>query len=305
MMYQTVLIDSLQQQNYLLKRATLHNTNYSDFTRQQQPAQQLLCLPLETPQPQATTPTNQPAAMMDDPVYLYDEQVFDRMLASEKRQNIPSYFGELDNSNNCPTIKNNKYQQQLDFNQTDRRALATWMNDVCLAEECQPDVFPLSILIVDRFLYFVKQTKRKQLQLLGSVALLLASKLRQTIQIPAKHLIYYTQDLITMQELKTWELFVLTTLKWDLNFITPVDYLDILLKRLTINDEHIISDIEEQTQRLIIQCCFDFKHSIYPSSIIAWACFLQALEFWNLEPDKTINFYPKILNKVSIGFNSH
>lgn len=195
---------------------------------------------------------------MEDPVYLGDEHVLSRMLASETRQELQSYF---------------ETRLQRDFNENDRRELAIWMRDVCLAEECQPEVFALSMQIVDRFLSFVR-TKRAQLQLLGSVALLLGSKMRQTNPIPARNLIYYTQDLITLNELKTWELFVLTTLKWDLALVTPVDYLDILIKRMKLSDEQTISDIEDEAQRMIVECClgesdklvFDFQISSLPRS---------------------------------------
>lgn len=201
---------------------------------------------------------------MEDPVYLSDEHVLSRMLASETRQEMQSYF---------------ETRLQRDFNEQDRRELAIWMRDVCEAEECQQDIFPLSILIVDRFLSFVR-TKRTQLQLLGAVALLLASKLRQTSQIPAKHLIYYTQDLITSSELKTWELFVLTTLKWDLALITPVDYLDILIRRMKLDD------IEEEAHRMIVECCLEYKYSLYPPSMIAWACLMRAMETLKLDSEQ-------------------
>lgn len=206
---------------------------------------------------------------MEDPVYLGDERVLSRMLASESRQEMESYF---------------ESRLQRDFSEQDRRELAIWMHDVCRAEECQPDIFPLSIIIVDRFLSFVK-TKRTHLQLLGAVALLLASKLRQTSQIPAKHLIYYTQDLITLDELKTWELFVLTTLKWDLTLITPVDYLDILMRRMELTDEKLACNIEEEALRLIVECCFDYKYSLYPPSMIARACLLRAMDFPDISDD--------------------
>lgn len=199
---------------------------------------------------------------MEDPVYLSDEKVLSRMLISETRQELHSYFDT---------------RMQRDFTENDRHELAVWMRDVCQAEECQPDIFPLSMLIVDRFLSFVK-TKRTQLQLLGAVALLLASKLRQTNQIPAKHLIYYTQDLITLNELKTWEFFVLTTLKWDLALITPIDFLDIFIKQMKFDDEQFTSDIEDEAHRMIAQCCLEFKYSLHPPSMIAWACLLRAIE---------------------------
>lgn len=183
---------------------------------------------------------------MEDPVYLKDEHVLSRMLKSEARQEMQSYF-------------ENNFQN--DFTQEDRYTLADWMRDVCQSEDCQPDTFALSVQIVDRFLSLVR-TKKTQLQLLGSVALLLASKLRQTQQIRAKQLIYYTRELITLNELKTWELFVLTTLKWDLALITPFDYLDIFVRRLfptnrfmQRGDEQRIADIEDEAIRLIYECC--------------------------------------------------
>lgn len=216
---------------------------------------------------------------MEDPVYLSDEQVLSRMLASERRQEMNSYF---------------ESRLQRDFSEQDRRELAIWMHDVCRAEECQPDIFPLSMIIVDRFLSFVK-TKRTHLQLLGAVALLLASKLRQTSQIPAKHLIYYTQDLITLDELKTWELFVLTTLKWDLTLITPVDYLDILMRRMELADEKLACNIEEESLRLIVECCFDYKYSLYPPSMIAKACLMRAMDF----PDLSDHYHRTVSDALS------
>lgn len=203
---------------------------------------------------------------MEDPVYLSDELVLSRMLISEKKQEIASYF---DN------------QFQLDFNESDRRELAVWMRDVCLAEECQPDVLLLAIKIVDKFLSLVR-TKRSQLQLLGSVALLLASKLRQTNHISVKLLIYYTQELVTFDELITWEFYVLTALKWDLAFVTPVDYLDILMERLksshSINEE-LADEIQAEACELIFQCSLEFEYLVYhPPSSIAWVCLTRALK---------------------------
>lgn len=224
---------------------------------------------------------------MEDPVYLSDEYVLSRMLASETRQEMESYF---DN------------RLQRDFNEDDRRELAKWMCDVCQAEDCQPDIFPLSILIVDRFLSFVR-TRRTQLQLLGAVALLLASKLRQTRQIAAQQLVFYTQDLISLRELKEWELLVLTTLKWDLAFITPVDYLDILIRRMKLTDEQVICDIEEEAQRMIIECCLEFRYSLYPPSLIAWACLMRAMETWQLGTDQQ-HLITSIVAKASTNFTT-
>lgn len=72
--------------------------------------------------------------------------------------------------------------------------------EVCEEECCQDDVFPLAMNILDRFLASVK-IRKNQLQLLGSVCLFLASKLRQTHPLSAEKLIVYTDKSITIEEL--------------------------------------------------------------------------------------------------------
>ncbi len=71
---------------------------------------------------------------------------------------------------------------------------------VCEEERCQDEVFPLAMNILDRFLAIVK-IRKSQLQLLGSVCLFLASKLRQTLPLSAEKLILYTDRSITIDEL--------------------------------------------------------------------------------------------------------
>ena len=71
---------------------------------------------------------------------------------------------------------------------------------VCEEERCQQEVFPLAMNILDRFLAIVK-IRKSQLQLLGSVCLFLASKLRQSRPLSADKLISYTDRSITIEEL--------------------------------------------------------------------------------------------------------
>lgn len=246
---------------------------------------------------------------MEDPVYLADEKVLSRMLASESRQQLDSYFDT---------------RIQRDFTEADRRELAVWMRDVCVAEDCQPDILPLSVAIVDRFLSFVR-TKRSQLQLLGATALLLASKLRQTRQIQSKHLVYYTQDTITLHELHTWEMFVLTTLRWDLSIITPIDYLDLLIRRVSkqgasvicettpdeadekaaFDDEQALCEIEDESIRLMHECCLDVKTSLYSPSSVAWACVARAVELWRAKQPVYSSFEEEISQIVHIQEEAH
>uniref|UniRef100_T1IGW1 Cyclin-like domain-containing protein n=1 Tax=Strigamia maritima TaxID=126957 RepID=T1IGW1_STRMM len=120
---------------------------------------------------------------------------------------------------------------QTDIKQHMRREVATWMLEVCEERGCEEVVFPLSVNLMDRFLSIVN-IHRSQLQLLASVCLLAASKLRQTRSFSVEQLCYYTDHSITPEELISWELLVLTKLGWDLGSIVATDFVDYTLHSL-------------------------------------------------------------------------
>ena len=72
-----------------------------------------------------------------------------------------------------------------------RKDVADWMLEVCEAEATQPEVFCLAMNYMDRFLSLVKISP-KQLQLLGSVCLLVACKVRQHSVLAASKLVEYS-----------------------------------------------------------------------------------------------------------------
>ena len=78
---------------------------------------------------------------------------------------------------------------------------------MCEEEQCQSEVFPLAMNMLDRFLAVVK-IRKNQLQLLGSVCLLIASKLRQSRPIEPRTLIRYTDWSITLDEIIVSVLYV-------------------------------------------------------------------------------------------------
>ncbi|KAK7085760.1 G1/S-specific cyclin-D3 [Halocaridina rubra] len=70
------------------------------------------------------------------------------------------------------------------------------------AQECEDQVFTVAINFLDRFLCSC-QVQRTQLQLLGAVCLLLASKLRQCRPLSVELLEYYTDYSVSCDEIKS------------------------------------------------------------------------------------------------------
>nr|CAD7572594.1 unnamed protein product [Timema californicum] len=135
-------------------------------------------------------------------------------------------------------------------------------SQVCEEQKCQEEVFSLAANYLDRFLS-VRTIKKTQLQLLGCACLLLSSKLREPRPLSAQLLVFYTDNSISTRDLwgepppvhikrdsnldlpllssraqhdkRSWELLVLSKLKWDISAVTPQDFLPHILRRLPID----------------------------------------------------------------------
>lgn len=75
------------------------------------------------------------------------------------------------------------------------------MFQVTEEEHCEESVFLLALNLVDRFLSMV-DVKKSQLQLLGCVTLLLASKMRQSRPLTVDRLVYFSDYSISAAEIR-------------------------------------------------------------------------------------------------------
>uniref|UniRef100_A0A671Q857 Cyclin-like domain-containing protein n=1 Tax=Sinocyclocheilus anshuiensis TaxID=1608454 RepID=A0A671Q857_9TELE len=157
---------------------------------------------------------------LPDPNLLYDDRVLQSLLTIEERF-LPqcSYF-------KCV---------QKDIQPFMRRMVATWMLEVCLrGTEMRGRTLAMNYL--DRFLAVVP-TRKCNLQLLGTVCMFLASKLKETRPLTAEKLCIYTDNSIRPQELLEWELVVLGKLKWNLAAVTPNDFIEHIMRKLPLPED--------------------------------------------------------------------
>ncbi|XP_009240145.1 G1/S-specific cyclin-D3 isoform X2 [Pongo abelii] len=153
-----------------------------------------------------------------DPRLLGDQRVLQSLLRLEERY-VPraSYF-------QCV---------QREIKPHMRKMLAYWMLEVCEEQRCEEEVFPLAMNYLDRYLSCVP-TRKAQLQLLGAVCMLLASKLRETTPLTIEKLCIYTDHAVSPRQLRDWEVLVLGKLKWDLAAVIAHDFLALILHRLSL-----------------------------------------------------------------------
>ncbi|KAM4703659.1 G1/S-specific cyclin-D1-like [Rhinophrynus dorsalis] len=200
-----------------------------------------------------------------DPVLLQSRVVVELLASEERYIPSPSYF-------QCVQKEIHPYM---------RKMLTTWMLEVCEDQRCGEDVFPLAVNCLDRFLSLVP-IEKSCLQLLGSTCLLLASKLKESTPMSTESLCMYADFSFTDKDLRSMELMVLNKLKWDVEAVTPREFLPHFLELLHIPAEKR-QQVRKHTETFIALCTTDYTFIALPPSLVAAASVAAAVTGLRLE----------------------
>nr|ACO12628.1 G1/S-specific cyclin-D2 [Lepeophtheirus salmonis] len=184
-----------------------------------------------------------------------------------------------------------------------RRILGEWMRDVVFEVGSGPDTFCLAMNLLDRFLSLVPLGSPSQLQLLGTVTLLVASKLRDSESIPGRSLIIYTDHSITSKEIKDWEWLLLQKLGWEINGVTPFDYLDHLLPRLSFPSSLDMKEFRKFAETILVLVANEYAFTSLPPSRIAASAILIA--YRRLSENPSINSLLRSLQSLLLLSNTN
>ncbi|XP_062521521.1 G2/mitotic-specific cyclin-B3-like [Corticium candelabrum] len=141
-----------------------------------------------------------------DPLYSteYAQDIYHHMRQKEMAQSITSYM-----------------DKQRDISPNLRMVLVDWMVEVQESFELFHETLYLSVKYIDRYLS-VKNVNRGQLQLVGTAAIMIASKFEETSQPLVEDFLYVCDDAYTREQLLATEVDMLQALHYDLN--TPIAY---------------------------------------------------------------------------------
>lgn len=216
-----------------------------------------------------------------DPTFLNDRCLENLLKSEERHARHTNYFSTV----------------QKDITPDMRRVVAEWMIDVCEEQNCQEEVCLLALGYMDRFLSLIP-IRKTHLQILATACLLLASKLREPNYkaLPVEMLVFYTDHSITKKDLIRWELLVLSRLKWDVSTVTPLDFLELLLCRLPIENRkcHDISieKVRKHAQAFISLAAREHYFSNYTASTVAASSIAASLSGlkWDLRSGQSISY---------------
>uniref|UniRef100_A0A131YX19 Cyclin D2 n=1 Tax=Rhipicephalus appendiculatus TaxID=34631 RepID=A0A131YX19_RHIAP len=186
-----------------------------------------------------------------DSAIVGDAGVMERLIALQKRYMVTCDY--------CAQV-------QTEVHSFMRKTVALWMSEVCEDQGCEDSVFPTAMNLFDRYLS-VAVARKSQLQLLGCVCLLLATKLRQNRALPVDVLAYFTEDSVTVQDIQACELQVLDRLKWDVASVVANDFVDHLVTMLGLAD--CGDTVRRHANTFIALCATEYHFMSYSPALLA------------------------------------
>ncbi|CAL8460573.1 g102 [Coccomyxa elongata] len=165
----------------------------------------------------------QPLSPMPD---IDSEDKGNELAASEYVADIFSYYKRVEPQYRVsPTYMS----RQTDINDNMRAILIDWLVEVHYKFRLMPETLFLTTNIIDRFLE-CKRVSRRNLQLVGVTAMLIASKYEEIWAPEVKDFVYISDEAYTREQILNMEKMMLNTLSFNLTVPTPFNFLARFLK---------------------------------------------------------------------------
>ncbi|RMD41125.1 hypothetical protein DV735_g3978, partial [Chaetothyriales sp. CBS 134920] len=164
------------------------------------------------------------------------EDLGDPSMCAEYVREIFEYYHELEKT----TMPNPQYMEhQDDLEWKMRGILVDWLIEVHIRFRLLPETLFLAVNIIDRFLS-AKIVPLDKLQLVGITAMFIASKYEEVLPPHVGNFVHVADDGFTVDEVLRAERYTLSTLKYDLSYPNPMNF----LRRISKADKY---DIQTRT----------------------------------------------------------
>jgi G2/mitotic-specific cyclin 2 len=188
------------------------------------------------------------------------EDVDDPLMVAEYVGEIFEYYKTLE----TVTMPNPDYMDhQDDLEWKMRGILIDWLIEVHTRFRLLPETLFLAVNIIDRFLS-QKVVPLDKLQLVGVTAMFIASKYEEVLSPHIGNFVHVADDGFTVEEVLSAERYTLQTLKYDLSYPNPMNF----LRRISKADNY---DIQTRTigKYLMEISLVDHRFMRYPQSHVA------------------------------------
>lgn len=195
------------------------------------------------------------------------EDLDDPSMCAEYVREIFEYYQELEKVT-MPNAQYMDHQDDLEWKM--RGILVDWLIEVHMRFRLLPETLFLAVNIIDRFLS-QKVVPLDKLQLVGITAMFIASKYEEVLSPHVGNFTHVADDGFTVDEVLAAERYTLSTLKYDLSYPNPMNF----LRRISKADNY---DIQTRTlgKYLMELSLVDHRFLEYRQSHIAAAAMYLA-----------------------------
>lgn len=190
------------------------------------------------------------------------EDLEDPSMCAEYVREIFAYYKDLEKTT-MPNPNYMDHQEELEWKM--RGILVDWLIEVHTRFRLLPETLFLAVNIVDRFLS-CKVVPLDKLQLVGITAMFIASKYEEVLSPHVGNFVHVADDGFSVDEVLSAERYTLSTLKYDLSYPNPMNF----LRRISKADQY---DMQTRTfgKYFLEVGLVDHRFLQYPQSHIAAA----------------------------------
>mmetsp|Transcript_10678 Transcript_10678/g.19499 ORF Transcript_10678/g.19499 Transcript_10678/m.19499 type:complete len:385 (-) Transcript_10678:328-1482(-) len=199
---------------------------------------------------------------------------YNPLMASEYVHDIYSYYKRVEPKFRVPE---DYMRRQIDINEKMRAILVDWLVEVHLKFKLMPETLFLTVNLIDRFLN-EKQVTRKNLQLVGVTAMLIASKYEEIWAPEVQDYVFISDRAYSKEQILGMEKLMLNTLKFQLTLPTTYNF---LARNLKAANFHFDKDVTMMSSYLVELALVDYSMLKYSCSAIAAAALFVAANAYN------------------------
>lgn len=198
---------------------------------------------------------------------ILDGDMSDPLTAPEYAQDIDQHLREAELRTRP---KPHYMRKQNDLTQQMRSILIDWLVEVTIEYKMNDETLYLAVNYIDRFLSQMAVLRGK-LQLVGTAAMLIASKFEEIYAPEVNEFVFITDDTYTRQQVLRMEHLMIKVLNFDICAVTPLQFLHRFLRAV---------NADEQTQLIARYLCdltlLEYNLVKHQPSLIATAVVVQA-----------------------------
>jgi cyclin A len=188
---------------------------------------------------------------------------------------VPEYASDIDQhlreSEQRTRPKPHYMRKQNDLTSQMRTILIDWLVEVTIEYKMNDETLYLAVNYIDRFLSQMAVLRGK-LQLVGTAAMLIASKFEEIYAPEVNEFVFITDDTYTRQQVLRMEHLMIKVLNFDICAVTPLQFLHRFLKAVNAD-----SQTDAMARFLCDLTLLEYNLVKYAPSLIATAAVVQAV----------------------------